>query len=117
MARGVKLSGHLGALLVAAFSPQGDRIVTAGAARAARIWDPASAEELVVLRGPRRSGMCGDLQPHGEASDHGRQRRDGQNLDRTVASPSGDQPLRKRTLSSIREATGQTSSKTAAEFP
>jgi hypothetical protein len=47
----------------------------------------------------------------------GRQRRDGQNLDRTVASPSGDQPLRKRTLSSIREATGQTSSKTAAEFP
>ena len=35
----------------AAFSPDGSRIVTASADQTARIWDAATAKEMLVLRG------------------------------------------------------------------
>jgi WD40 repeat protein len=46
-----RLAGHDSFLWVAAFSPDGSRIVTASSDKTARIWDAASAKEIAVLRG------------------------------------------------------------------
>jgi len=45
------LSGHGGAVLSAAFSPDGARIVTASNDRTAQVWDAASGEMLRELKG------------------------------------------------------------------
>jgi eukaryotic-like serine/threonine-protein kinase len=45
------LSGHHGALLTAAYSPDGTRIVTASHDKTARIWDAHTGVELAVLSG------------------------------------------------------------------
>jgi WD40 repeat protein len=44
------LAGHAAEVTVAAFSPDGTRIVTASADNTARIWDAASGRSLMVLR-------------------------------------------------------------------
>jgi WD40 repeat protein len=45
------LAGHKGPVLRVAFSPDGSRIVTASADKTARVWDAATGEALIVLRG------------------------------------------------------------------
>ena len=50
-ARLAVLSGHGGAVMAAAFSPDGRRIVTASGDQTARIWDAATATQLAVLSG------------------------------------------------------------------
>ncbi|HVT14686.1 MAG TPA: WD40 repeat domain-containing protein [Thermoanaerobaculia bacterium] len=44
-------AGHQSAVLFAAWSPNGKRIVTTGADRTARIWDAASGEQLALMSG------------------------------------------------------------------
>ena len=46
---------HAGAVLDLQFSPNGERVATAGADRTARLWDVATGEELLVLRGHTRA--------------------------------------------------------------
>ena len=46
------LDGHRGDVYSARFSPDGQRIVTAGADGTVRVWDPSSANTVAVLRGP-----------------------------------------------------------------
>ena len=53
-ARLAVLSGHDGAVMSAAFSPDGRRIVTASGDQTARIWDAATATPLAVLSGHER---------------------------------------------------------------
>ncbi|HLL81043.1 MAG TPA: hypothetical protein VK420_00275 [Longimicrobium sp.] len=45
------LLGHTGAVTMAAFSPDGRRIVTASTDHTARIWDASSGKCLATLRG------------------------------------------------------------------
>jgi WD40 repeat protein len=45
-----KLSGHALSILDAAFSPTGDRVVTASDDGTARVWDAATGTELHMLR-------------------------------------------------------------------
>jgi WD40 repeat protein len=44
------LSGHAFAVVSAAFSPDGSRIVTASEDQTARVWDAATGKEIAVLR-------------------------------------------------------------------
>ena len=60
------LSGHIGALRRAAFSPDGTHIVTTGKDRTARIWDAHTGIELAVLSaGGKRWVTCADYSPDG----------------------------------------------------
>jgi len=59
------LGGHDGAVLSAAFSPDGSRIVTAGTDGTARIWDAASAKEIAVLRGHNSPVTSAAFSPDG----------------------------------------------------
>jgi len=45
------LRGHLGAVLRVAFSPDGQRIVTASEDNTAKVWEAASGKELFTLQG------------------------------------------------------------------
>jgi len=45
------LTGHTSAVSSAAFSPDGNRIVTASWDKTARVWDAASGQSLAVLTG------------------------------------------------------------------
>jgi WD40 repeat protein/tRNA A-37 threonylcarbamoyl transferase component Bud32 len=47
----VSLDAHPGGVSTAAFSPDGTRIVTAGADRIAKVWDPATGQVVAALTG------------------------------------------------------------------
>src|SRR5439155_20242389 len=49
----VTLTGHIGAVWSAAFSPDGTRIVTAGNDNTAVVWDTASGRNVAELKGHR----------------------------------------------------------------
>ena len=64
-ARLAVLSGHGGAVVGAAFSPDGRRIVTASFDRTARIWDTATARPLAILSGHDGSVISAAFSPDG----------------------------------------------------
>ena len=45
------LTGHKGGVLSASYNPKGQRIVTAGADKTAKIWDAQTGKELLTLIG------------------------------------------------------------------
>ena len=47
----VELRGHTGVVQGVAFSPDGERLVTAGGDRTARVWDSKTGSRLLILRG------------------------------------------------------------------
>jgi len=51
-ARFPRLIGHVGAVLWATFSPDGERVATTGADQTARIWDARNGQELLRLSRP-----------------------------------------------------------------
>ena len=57
------LSGHERAVSSAAFSPDGQRVVTASADNTARLWDAASGKSLAVLSGHEDAVLGGGVQP------------------------------------------------------
>jgi WD40 repeat protein len=59
------LRGHEGAVLGAAFSPDGRRIVTASQDKTARIWDADTAREIAVLRGHEGTVYSAAFDPGG----------------------------------------------------
>jgi WD40 repeat protein len=52
--------GHSGAITALAFSPDGARLITAGADRLVKIWDPISGQEILSFKGHRHpvSGLA-----------------------------------------------------------
>jgi WD40 repeat protein len=69
------LRGHEGTVNSAAFSPDGQRVVTASDDRTARIWDAATGKELAVLHGHENWVINAQFSPDGQrvvtASDDG----------------------------------------------
>ena len=59
------LKGHSRKVLVAAFSPDGQNIVTASRAQAARLWDAATGKEIAVLRGHAADVQSAAFSPDG----------------------------------------------------
>jgi WD40 repeat protein/serine/threonine protein kinase len=49
------LRGHLDEVYTGAFSPDGQRIVTGGKDRTAKVWDAATGKEILTLRGHEHS--------------------------------------------------------------
>jgi WD40 repeat protein len=78
----IRLKGHSGPLSMAAFSPDGRRVVTANASEihdivpstvpwlasdnAARVWDAATGEQLVELRGHKEAVNTAMFSPDGQ---------------------------------------------------
>jgi WD40 repeat protein len=62
----VVLRGHEGWLMSAAFSPDGQQVVTASADKTARVWRVDGQEEPVVLRGHREWLRSAALSPDGQ---------------------------------------------------
>jgi WD40 repeat protein len=60
------LGGHDGLVRSAAFSPDGTRIVTASGDKTARIWDAATAKEIIVLRGHDGQVFSAAFSPDGK---------------------------------------------------
>lgn len=54
---------HSGQVLDAAFSPDGELVVTVGADKLARVWDAETGEQLRVLRGHREVAGSVDFHP------------------------------------------------------
>ena len=65
------LEGHTGAVLSAAFSPDGTRVITASDDQTARLWDAATGKALATLEGHTDSGQVGGVQPGRHAGGHG----------------------------------------------
>jgi WD40 repeat protein len=62
----VVLSGHEQILTSAAFSPDGQRIVTAFADKTARVWSADGKDEPVVLRGHEAVVLSANFSPDGQ---------------------------------------------------
>jgi WD40 repeat protein len=60
----VKLEGHKEPVSLASFSPNGKRILSAGADQTLRVWDAATGKELLVLDG-HTDGCVGCFAPDG----------------------------------------------------
>ena len=61
----LRLVGHEGEVMSAAFSPDGTRIVTASLDNTIRIWDAATGSELRVLTGHKAGVMSAAFSPDG----------------------------------------------------
>jgi hypothetical protein len=59
------LSGHHAALVSAAYSPDGTRIVTASSDKTARIWDARTGAQLAILSGHGGRVYCAAYSPDG----------------------------------------------------
>ncbi|MGH6903603.1 MAG: DUF4062 domain-containing protein, partial [Geminicoccaceae bacterium] len=59
------LRGHEGPVKTAAFSPDGDQVVTASADGTARLWDATSGEELAVLQAADAVVLAAAFSPDG----------------------------------------------------
>src|SRR5262249_40605726 len=57
--------GHTGAVNVAAFSPDGSRVVTASADGTARIWNPQTDTEIAVFEGSKDHLFSARFNPDG----------------------------------------------------
>ena len=64
------LKAHSGAVLVAAFSPDGRRIVTASSDHTARIWDAATGKQIAALEGHTNWVQSAAFQPRWPAHRH-----------------------------------------------
>jgi WD40 repeat protein len=60
-----ELQGHVDAVISAAFSPDGARIVTASNDQTARVWDASSGEMLRELKGHRDNVQSAAFSPDG----------------------------------------------------
>jgi eukaryotic-like serine/threonine-protein kinase len=59
------LRGHEHAVVAAAFSPDGARVVTASADKTARVWEAATGNELITLRGHEAEVFSAAFGPDG----------------------------------------------------
>ena len=60
------LKGHTGGILAIAFSPDGEKIVTASNDKTARIWDAKSGKELHALKGHTEEVNSASFSPDGK---------------------------------------------------
>jgi hypothetical protein len=60
------LKGHTDGVLSAAFSPDGQRVVTASRDNTARLWDAKSGTEIAVLKGHTKSVPSAAFSPDGK---------------------------------------------------
>jgi hypothetical protein len=61
----LRLVGHQGPVLSAAFSPDGARIVTASLDGTARLWDATSGQKIIALRGHEYGVSSASFSPDG----------------------------------------------------
>jgi WD40 repeat protein len=59
------LRGHDGGVGSAAFSPDGNRVVTASADKTARVWDAAIGKQVAILRGHDSAVYSAAFSPDG----------------------------------------------------
>lgn len=60
-----RLSGHSLGVLDVGFSPDGDRLVSAGLDQQVIVWDPSSGQQLASLRGPKKPVASASYSPDG----------------------------------------------------
>jgi len=60
------LRGHEGWVTAAMFTPDGQRVITAGQDKTVRVWDAATGEELAVMRGHKTFPDNVTLSPDGQ---------------------------------------------------
>lgn len=61
----ITLANHTGAVMMAAFSPDDEKVVTASADKTARIWQASDGKELLVLKGHEDTVVSAQFSPDG----------------------------------------------------